>query len=164
MLKLCEMHIEKPFPELTFERMQLCDLEQVLAIEQEVFPTEPWDISIFQSYLQDGKEGFHLYVARLNDAIIGYIVFWVCYDEAHILNIAVTDPYRRRGVATYLLGSALEIIQGATACEVFLEVAMNNVPARKLYHRFGFQPCGIRKEYYSNGEDAYVLRKIVEAV
>jgi ribosomal-protein-alanine N-acetyltransferase len=39
-----------------------------------------------------------------------------------------------------------------------LEVRLSNVPARRLYEKFGFRPVGIRPRYYSdNGEDALIM-------
>ena len=35
---------------------------------------------------------------------------------------------------------------------------LSNLPARRLYEKFGFRPVGIRPRYYSdNGEDALIM-------
>lgn len=151
----------KPFPDLSIERMQYDDLQQVMAIENEAFP-DPWHISFFRRSLHPRKKHTHLYVARLNNGVIGYIVFYINCGEAHIMNIAVSTEYRRRGVAKYLLASALDIVQQDEVNEVFLEVAVKNTAAQQLYKHFGFEVYGIRKRYYRNGGDAYVLRKEVQ--
>ena len=154
------MKIEKPFPEIIFEQMQQEDLQQVMSIEKEAFP-DPWHISTFKREIRARKKHAYFYVARLPDKVIGFIVFHIFHGEGHIMNIAVGSEYRRRGVAKYLLASALEIIRQNEGEEVFLEVAVNNTAARGLYKQFGFEVYGTRKRYYSNGEDAYVLRKVV---
>ena len=42
--------------------------------------------------------------------------------------------------------------------EVTLEVRLSNVPARRLYEKYGFRPVGLRPNYYSdNGEDALIM-------
>ncbi len=158
--KIPKMTIEKPYPEIIFEQMQQKDLEQVMAIENEAFP-DPWSESFFKQELRKRKTYTHLYIARLNNEVIGYIVFYIFRCEGHILNIAVASEYRRCGVAKYLLASALEIVRKNAGEEVFLEVSVNNTAARGLYRQFGFEVYGIRKRYYSNGDDAYVLRKEV---
>ena len=152
------MIIEKPFPEILFERMRQEDLQQVMVIEKESFP-DPWHISFFKRQLRKQKKQTFLYVARINNKVIGYIVFYIFCGEGHIMNIAVDSKYRRHGVGRYILVSTLEIVQTQPCNEVFLEVAVNNTAARQLYQQFGFQIYGIRKRYYYNGEDAYVLRK-----
>ena len=37
---------------------------------------------------------------------------------------------------------------------ILLEVSANNVPSRKCYKSLGFIRMGIRKDYYSRGDDA----------
>ena len=39
-----------------------------------------------------------------------------------------------------------------------LEVRLSNLPARRLYEKFGFRPVGVRPRYYSDdGEDALIM-------
>ena len=51
------------------------------------------------------------------------------------------------------------MMQADAEREVFLEVAVSNLPAQYLYRQFGFRICGIRKNYYGRYKDAYVFRK-----
>ena len=152
------MTLAKPYPDIIIDQMQQDDLEQVMAIEKEAF-LDPWHISFFKRELRKSKKHVQLYVARLNNEVIGYIVYYIFSGEGHIMNIAVAAKYRRQGVAKYLIASALENVQKHAADEVFLEVAVSNTPALQLYRHFGFEVFGIRKKYYSNGDNAYVLRK-----
>ena len=146
---------------LTFEPMGLCDLQRVLEIENECFEN-PWSETDFTLSLKQPKSYEHVYVARRENTVVGYIVFIVLREEAQVLNLAVPTAYRRQGIAKYLLASALEIIRSHNGHEVFLEVAVGNLPAQYLYRQFGFRICGIRKNYYGRYKDAYVLRKGVE--
>ena len=152
------MAIIKPIPEVQIERMQCEDLQHVMAIEKEAFP-DPWHESFFKRELRKKRKHAYLYVAKLHKRVIGYIVFYIFNGEGHIYNIAVDTAYRRRGIGKYLLESALEIIEKNGVDEVFLEVSVKNTAAVKLYKKYHFQVFGVRKRYYSNGDDAYVLRK-----
>ena len=39
-----------------------------------------------------------------------------------------------------------------------LEVRISNAPAQALYHRFGFETAGVRKNYYAEtNEDALIM-------
>ena len=138
--------------------MQKEDLSQVMGIEKEAFP-DPWHVSFFKRGLRKRKSHTHYHVARLNNEVIGYIVYYIYSGEAHIMNIAVASEYRRRGVAKFLLASALEITRKHEVEQVFLEVAVSNTAALHLYRQFGFEVFGTRKRYYRTGEDAYVLLK-----
>ena len=145
-------------PNLTFEPMRSCHLQQVLKIENECFE-DPWSETYYTLSLKRPRSYEHFYVARRENTVVGYIVFSILYEEAHILNLAVPIAYRRQGIAKYLLASALGMIHAHDGREVFLEVAVSNLPAQYLYRQFGFRICGIRKNYYGRYKDAYVFRK-----
>ena len=152
------MATQNPCPNLTFEPMRLCDLQEVIKIENECFEN-PWSQTYYRLSLKRPRSYEHFYVARCENTIVGYIVFSILYEEAHILNLAVPTAYRRQGIAKYLITSALKMIQAQDGRKVFLEVAVSNLPAQYLYRQFGFRICGIRKNYYGRYKDAYVFRK-----
>ena len=158
---LTEMTAQNPHQVLTFEPMHSDDLQQVLEIENQCFE-HPWSNTYFSVSLKRPRSYEHFYVARRDDTVVGYIVFNILHEEAHILNIAVSPACQRQGIGKYLLTSALEMIQADDGREVFLEVAVSNLPAQYLYRQFGFRICGIRKNYYGRYKDAYVFRKGAE--
>ncbi len=134
------------------------DLEQAMAIEQISFRA-PWTREMFLKELEL-KFAYHR-MASLNSEgeIAGYIFCWLMEPEASILSVAVRPDWRRRGLAGYLLLSALDDFQSRGIREVWLEVRPSNFPARSLYRAFEFQPVGIRpKYYYDTGEDAIVMK------
>ncbi|TQF76591.1 ribosomal-protein-alanine acetyltransferase, partial [Elioraea sp. Yellowstone] len=47
--------------------------------------------------------------------------------------------------------------QARGAGRLFLEVAVGNAAARRLYGRLGFREVGQRRGYYPDGADALVL-------
>lgn len=91
----------------------------------------------------------------------GFIMVQVAGDEAEILTLAVAPAARRQGIATRLLSKVSQILAPQEIQFFFLEVASENTGARALYARFGFQEVGRRKGYYSNGQDALILRASV---
>jgi ribosomal-protein-alanine N-acetyltransferase len=79
--------------------------------------------------------------------------------ELEVLNIAVSEPYRRLGLGGALLRRSLEWARGLGCEQAFLEVRVGNVAARALYQACGFTLQGLRKGYYADtGEDALILR------
>jgi ribosomal-protein-alanine N-acetyltransferase len=104
-------------------------------------------------------------VARLADAgtpppLVGYICVWVVGDELHINNVAVAPGMRRRGIAGALLEAALDHGRARGVRCAFLEVRASNVAAQALYRRFGFEPAGTRKRYYTHPvEDAVLMKR-----
>jgi ribosomal-protein-alanine N-acetyltransferase len=44
---------------------------------------------------------------------------------------------------------------------LLLEVRADNVPARNLYERGGFDVISVRRRYYRGGIDALVMRRLI---
>ncbi len=85
---------------------------------------------------------------------VGYIVFWTLPDEIHILNIAVDLDWRGLGLGKKLMFSAINEAHRKKVKQVYLEVRSGNQGARGLYRGLGFQEMPLKKQYYSDGEDA----------
>jgi len=79
-------------------------------------------------------------------------------DEGHIITFAVHPEWRRQHIGERLLLAFLDLAADRGAHEATLEVRLSNLPARRLYEKFGFRPVGLRPRYYSdNGEDALIM-------
>ncbi|MBV8838225.1 MAG: ribosomal protein S18-alanine N-acetyltransferase [Alphaproteobacteria bacterium] len=95
--------------------------------------------------------------------VLGFILSRRAADEAEILSVAVARAARGEGLARRLLDLHLRRLAGFGLRAVFLEVEEDNVPARRLYARAGFQEAGRRKDYYIQGRArpaaALVLRR-----
>ena len=90
--------------------------------------------------------------------VIGFAGFWIMADEAHILNIAVRETYRRRGVGELLLIYVLDLAIELDARIATLEVRPSNTVALSLYYKYGFIQVGLRPNYYiDNREDAILM-------
>jgi ribosomal-protein-alanine acetyltransferase len=91
-------------------------------------------------------------------SVIAYGGIWLMVDEAHITTFAVDPAWRRQGVGETLLLALLDLAVARHAREATLEVRLSNLPARRLYEKYGFRPVGLRPRYYSdNGEDALIM-------
>lgn len=135
------------------------DVDAILAIEEASF-TSPWTREMYLAELDNaGVSFFYLAKTPLGD-VIGFCSFWRVLDELHINNLAVAPEHRRLGVGTALLTRVVEDGAKLGAKRATLEVRHSNVPAQRLYERFGFTVAGIRRGYYSSPiEDALVLWK-----
>jgi ribosomal-protein-alanine N-acetyltransferase len=95
--------------------------------------------------------------------LAGFVLSRIAADQAEILSIAVGAPFRRRRLAGKLLDVHLHRLKAAGVGSLFLEVDERNLPARRLYARFGFGEVGRRQSYYAEaGHDAsaaLVLRR-----
>ena len=56
------------------------------------------------------------------------------------------------------LDQLLDLAIARHAREATLEVRLSNLPARRLYEKYGFRPVGLRPRYYSDdNEDALIM-------
>ena len=98
-------------------------------------------------------------MAEAQGKIAGYVVALDAADEGEILNLAVAEVGRRRGLGRALVEAIVEALTERGVRQVYLEVRQSNAPARALYETFGFREVGCRKAYYRRPvEDAIILR------
>lgn len=88
-----------------------------------------------------------------DDNIRGILNYDLIYDRIEINYIIVIEKYRMHGIGSKLINY---LINNNDVLNITLEVRENNLPAIKLYEKFGFKKNIIRKNYY-NGEDAIMM-------
>jgi [ribosomal protein S18]-alanine N-acetyltransferase len=148
--------VARPPLKLMIDAMRLEDVDEVQRIEQASFTT-PWPSNAYRSELQTNRLASYL-IARIDDTIVGYGGMWLMVDEAHITTFAVHPAWRRQGIGERLLLAFLDLARDRHAREATLEVRLSNLPARRLYEKYGFRPVGLRPRYYSdNNEDALIM-------
>ena len=136
--------------------MTVDDIPAVHAIERASF-TVPWPDDAYRNELVTNRLATYV-VARAGDEVVGFGGLWVMVDEAHVTTFAVDPRWRRRGAGEWMLLALLDLAVERRAREATLEVRLSNMPARRLYEKYGFRPVGIRPRYYSdNGEDALIM-------
>lgn len=114
------------------------------------FPNKPWSASDFADLKKSGCD----IIASQN----GFVVWRVVADEAEIITIGVHPDARKSGIASAMLAIIENDIKKRGGKKIFLEVAENNEPARKLYEANGYKKIGVRPKYY-DGIDAIMMDK-----
>ncbi|MBI5409947.1 MAG: ribosomal protein S18-alanine N-acetyltransferase [Nitrospirae bacterium] len=143
---------------IIIREMSSGDLPEVHALEDQCYST-PWSINSFKHELQN-KDAI-LKAAVLNHHIIGYVCVRTILDMTHLLNLAVSPEFRRKGVGSMLL---LEVIKDLKrlkpGIKLTLEVRQSNTAAVKLYEGFGFKATGKRTGYYQKPHDDAVIMEL----
>ncbi|MBX7149771.1 ribosomal protein S18-alanine N-acetyltransferase [bacterium] len=88
------------------------------------------------------------------DTPVAFVDYRFYADEVHIIHIAVGPEHHRQGIGLTLLNYLKQQYPG---CPIFLELRASNLKALWLYQRAGFKQDGVRKKYYSDGEDALLM-------
>lgn len=138
--------------ELEILDMTMNDFSQI----EPIFNTEFddfWEPINLKSELNN--ENSKYIVAKQNGAIVGFAGIWYSVDDAHITNIVVHKNYRHLGIGSKLLEKLIDLAKSKGS--LTLEVNTSNTNAEKLYLKYGFKTLGIRKKYYNNTDDAYIM-------
>ncbi len=127
-------------------RAHFSDIPELLAIE-DVSHEDPWGSSAFNGAMDSAFSHSRVWVtvAAGTSKILGYICFQHILDEIYVVNLTTSPDVRRRGVASRLLGLCLLWGKRQGARRAILDVREGNIPARRLYERFGFRQAGAGK-------------------
>jgi len=148
--------VARPPVRISVEPMTLDHLPAVHAIERASFSV-PWPDDAYRNELLTNRLASYI-VARAGDEVVGFGGLWVMVDEAHITTFAVHPRWRRQRIGERLLLTLIDLARGRRAREATLEVRLSNLPARRLYEKYGFRPVGLRPRYYSDdNEDALIM-------
>ena len=132
---------------IKLRRMQPHGIRAVIEIEQTSF-TAPWSELSFlnEMYNEDSLSK----VALIKNKVVGYFCARHVLNEGHILNLAVHQEFRRRGIATELMNNILVEFKEKGCNLLYLEVRVSNLDAIKFYERFGFKVSSFRRKYYTS--------------
>ena len=133
--------------------MQLDDTPVVATLEQHIYP-KPWSVRVFYDELAQPNRTY--LVVEDGEEIVGYGGFLTVERDAHVTTLAIDPRARRRQLGTRLMLALVDAARDRGAEHVTLEVRASNQGAQRLYERFGFNPVGLRKNYYQD-EDALVM-------
>lgn len=88
-------------------------------------------------------------------------MFVIVQDDgtAHLTTIGVAPEHRRRGVAEMLLGHLETVLRTRGVSTIVLEVRVRNIPAQMLYVRNGYTTVKRIANYYTDGEDCFMMVK-----
>ena len=131
------------------------DLSKIALIENRVFRC-PWSNDQIKWELRSQHVASN-YVMLLEDNIIGYIFTHRIDKEVQILNFAIDTSYQHKGYGEEFFSYFIDQLDEDIS--IILEVRKSNFSAINLYLKFGFSELGIREKYYSDGEDAIVLKR-----
>ncbi len=135
--------------------MDHSDLKEAYEIEKQTNPS-PWSKENFFSSYEVGHKSL---VCRIDNIIIGFIIFSVIRKEIHLLNIAVHFEHQKKGVGSLLMDSMLKQASVMGVSKVYLEVRSKNEKAILFYKKYNFIQDAVRVNYYTgeNSDDAVLM-------
>ena len=134
------------------------EFDQEISLIESRIHRNPWSQEQIKESFQNKN---NLVIGVFNqDELIGYCFILIAQTEAEILNIAIDINFQRKGLGEILLKECFERLKSQQAKNLFLEVRQSNHAAKNLYSKIGFKTIGIRKNYYSDNEDANMMQLI----
>lgn len=134
--------------------MNLLDLENIkdcLLTDFDNF----WSYNILKQELENGKSNY--FVAKQENEIVGFAGILLIIDQVNIMNIVVKKDKRNFGIGSLLLEEIIRYSKIHNATSITLEVNEKNIPAIKLYKKYGFKQVGLRRKYYNNEDNAILM-------
>jgi len=101
------------------------------------------------------------FVLRVADKLIGYVLYNQCGDFVDIYYMAIVPELHGLGHGKRLMEAFIQQMQLHGVNAFTLEVRADNKAAIKLYEQSGFKTVWLRKGYYSDDEDALLMKLAV---
>jgi len=132
------------------------DLRAINELEEATFK-DPFP-SYFISQLADQNP--HTFLVAVDSGnVIGYAVVDNWSDHQHLVSIAVRADLRRKGIGQALLD---RLTERSKEGPLRLELRRSNKTALAFYLKNGFSQTGTAHGYYTDGEDAIQMEKLIE--
>jgi len=132
------------------------DMQDVLAIESGSFEF-PWSEEDFIRCLR--QRNCIGMVAEHNERVVGFMIYELHKNRLHILNFAVNESLRRRGVGSQMLKKLIGKLSRERRNRIMLEIRETNLPAQLFFRELGFRAVSVLRAFYEDTpEDAYLMQ------
>ncbi|MBN2604802.1 MAG: ribosomal protein S18-alanine N-acetyltransferase [Bacilli bacterium] len=141
--------------EIVVRKMDLSDISFVYEEEVKIFGNSLGEKTLYNEIIYNEMSRY--YIVCVDKKRAGYVGSWLTIPNAEILNLFVIEKYRGLGLGKLLMNEVIKTCMEEHIEMLTLEVRVSNEYAIFMYKELGFVQGGIRKNYYSNGEDALLL-------
>ncbi len=132
------------------------DMPDVLRIEQQAFEFPWYEEDFVRCLRQRNCIGM---VAEASERVVGFMVYELHKHRLHILNFAVDDRLRRRGVGSQMANKLIGKLSHDRRSRILLEIRETNLPAQLFFRNLGFRATTVLRQFYEDTpEDAYLMQ------
>ncbi|MCI4373433.1 MAG: GNAT family N-acetyltransferase [Thermoplasmata archaeon] len=159
---------EKGAGPISVERVTHQEVPAICALYKKVVDTQPGGLPVellkgwqptpleFTSWM----EGVTYFVARRDSKLIGSVGCEIRHGACHLVHLVVDPEFRRQGVATALLSTALDWARKSNAAVVWVDPLAKLTPAVALLKHLGFSEAGVLHKHMW-AEDVRVFERTV---
>ncbi|RZN13940.1 MAG: ribosomal-protein-alanine N-acetyltransferase [Methanosarcinales archaeon] len=142
---------------ITIRNFRPRDFQKVLDIEYQAFNEHRPDL--YMQFYELNADTF--LVAEWQVEIVGFIVGIEFNGIGKVFSIAVHRNYQKKNIGSILLNAIACTFKSKKINEIYLEVRESNYSAYSFYKKHGFVSIGAQPSYYSDGENAVIMKKIL---
>lgn len=151
--------LQADYRERPYQRQDLADLVKIEAAAGEA----RWGPSELRfNARQIDRETRVVYLANSTDQQkpIGFYSVEFHASYLYICNLAVSEKWRRQGVAQFALKAIEAIATHLAYPKIALDVQENNLPAQLLYQKMGFLVVDIRRKHYRTQDGYHMIKTL----
>ena len=154
---------------ISYKPLDAAHAGDVAAIESRIMGSDAWSAALVADELPRKDRVWWMALASGGEpgevgTLVGYAGGWVVDGDVQILKVGTDSAWRRRGIARELLSRVAADARNLGANTASLEVRVSNTGARALYAALGMSSLGVRPRYYSDGEDACIMKGALEGL
>lgn len=147
--------LNQPIPELTLsEKFEFSywnmntssEEKEYLEIDTEIWPDAPLGLVSLSEHKSNAL--WTSMIVKQSSTIVGGLMVWQEKDHGVIEDVFVREPWRKKGIARFLLTQALTYLQDHQLPFVDLTVLTTNQSALTLYESVGFDKDGEEVRYF----------------
>jgi ribosomal-protein-alanine N-acetyltransferase len=132
------------------------DMPEVLAIEEQCFEF-PWQEDDFIRCLR--QRNCIGMVAEASERVVGFMIYELHKSRLHVLNFAVHEAQRRRGVGRQMSKKLISKLSHERRSRILLEIRETNLPGQLFFRQLGFRAVSVLRDFYEDTtEDAYLMQ------
>ena len=161
---------DRPPGGLTVEQITHQDVPAVCALYKKVWESErvtDLPVPLVKSWqptpleFTSWMEGVTYFAGRRDGRLIGAVGCELREGSCRLVHLAVDPEFRRQGVASALLGSAVEWAKRSNVPEVWVDALARFTAAASLFRHLGFAECGHLHRHQWN-EDVLFFERLLE--
>ena len=138
---------------MTTRQLTLEDCHAVSDLEKQLFDGRFDSTTLRAMLVKPTFYGVVLQAPDLPKTIHAYCLAYITSMQADIIAIGTDKSKQGQGFGQIILQHLIDVTEQQNVPEITLEVAADNIPARRLYDSCGFHVLGIRKNYYYRVEN-----------
>jgi len=139
--------------EMEIIKLNINQANLVYEIFLEQFKNESWNQNqIIDSFNSLATNFYGLFD---NNVLVCVACVLQSLDDINLLKIATKQQFKQMGYASKMMEYLIGLKNKDQTFS--LEVKSKNVPAIKLYEKFGLKTLNVRKRYYQDGDDALCM-------